>query len=193
MIRAAKPADTPAMGDIFVDAFSDKFSVIFRNKLSQGKALMRHYWHLTALDGAFVAEVNSEVAGIIQLQTTNTPQYSSVWGLLRGLDFFGVLRTFLAFIILEHKIQKNECYVEHLAVSEAFRGRGLGKALLRQGEEFAREHQKSVYSLFVAIDNQGAHQLYRSVGFVDVKVKNSLLTKWFLGKRSFVFMQKQLP
>ncbi|MGD6807920.1 MAG: N-acetyltransferase family protein [Candidatus Bathyarchaeia archaeon] len=194
MLRQAQPSDAKAIVDVLVDSFLDKFNAIFGRRINRVKeALVRYYQQPNALSGVFVAEVNSETAGIIQIVTTNTPNnYRGSLGLLWGLGVFGAVRAVFAFMAFEHKVENNECYVEHLAVASAFRGRGIGKRLLGLGEEVAREKKKTAYSLFVASDNEAALQLYKSTGFLEVKKKRSIITRLILGKRTFIFMQKKL-
>jgi ribosomal protein S18 acetylase RimI-like enzyme len=191
--RESTPSDTSVFVDVLVDCFPDKFSVIFGNKLNCGvEVLLKYYGQPNGLAGAFVAEENSQIAGIIKLKTTDIPQSNGSLWMLRGLGVLGAFHAFFALLILEQRVGENECYVETLAVEPAFRGKGVGKQLLMRGEEFAQEHHKTVYSLYVASDNTAARQLYRSLGFLEVKTRSSIFAKHFLGKRTFILMQKQL-
>jgi ribosomal protein S18 acetylase RimI-like enzyme len=57
-------------------------------------------------------------------------------------------------------------YVDDLAVNPEFRGRGIGRALLERGIQWAREHNYPGVMLETQHDNVPACTLYRSCGFV---------------------------
>lgn len=55
--------------------------------------------------------------------------------------------------------------VHDIAVAPAFRGRGIGQALLAAVEQHAREHGCCKVTLEVRADNRVAQQAYRRAGF----------------------------
>lgn len=195
LIREAESEDANMIAKVLVDSLPDKFDAIFGEKLKEGrKALAEDYALRKDFEGVFVAEVDGNVVGVIELSTKDTKK--SRTGSLRPyftpLGFFGTIRAFLAFMILEEKIDENGCYVESIAVSKHFRRRGIGKLLMRKAEEFAKEKQKEYISLYVASDNDIARRLYRKTGFLEIDKENSILLKIFLGKQIFVLMRKPL-
>jgi ribosomal-protein-alanine N-acetyltransferase len=52
-----------------------------------------------------------------------------------------------------------------VAVGAAYRGRGIGRGLLRYAIEYARKRGASTMMLKVHLDNPGARHLYESEGF----------------------------
>jgi ribosomal protein S18 acetylase RimI-like enzyme len=57
--------------------------------------------------------------------------------------------------------------VDELYVREEFRGRGIGRSILRHLEEFCRGQQICALRLEVARANTGAQSLYRREGYMD--------------------------
>jgi GNAT superfamily N-acetyltransferase len=61
------------------------------------------------------------------------------------------------------------CEIGGLVVDEAWRGRGLGRALVEEVEDWARHHGLPVLRLRSNVVRERAHALYRALGFVEVK------------------------
>lgn len=62
----------------------------------------------------------------------------------------------------------DECDICNVAVKADFRGRGVGKALVNDIIDFAKETKKSVVMLEVRRSNAPAVSLYEKLGFVKV-------------------------
>jgi predicted N-acetyltransferase YhbS len=67
--------------------------------------------------------------------------------------------------------------LNHLEVKPARQRRGVGSALVRAGEDAARRRGHDVLLLGVAVDNEDARRLYRSLGYVDWG-KGALVSRW---------------
>ena len=67
--------------------------------------------------------------------------------------------------------------VHDLAVVSAFRGRGVGRALLSEAELRAVRHGCCRLTLEVQDDNDRALSLYKSFGFTDFRVGDSAATR----------------
>ncbi|HET6602745.1 MAG TPA: GNAT family N-acetyltransferase [Xanthomonadaceae bacterium] len=57
------------------------------------------------------------------------------------------------------------CHVSDLVVAKGWDGRGIGRALLRFAEDFAREHRCERLTLAVFPGNENARKLYESEGY----------------------------
>ena len=88
-----------------------------------------------------------------------------------AVGFFG-LSTFQARPLLN---------IHDLAVLPQYRGRGVGRELLRAAEDHARRERCCTLTLEVQDDNARALALYRSFGFTDVVYGDSAPTR-FLAK-----------
>jgi ribosomal protein S18 acetylase RimI-like enzyme len=62
---------------------------------------------------------------------------------------------------------RDAAYVSDLVVAERWRDRGIGRALLRRAEEYARAEGAPTLGIGVLAINTGAHALYRELGFSD--------------------------
>src|SRR5687767_1931854 len=62
-------------------------------------------------------------------------------------------------------------YISDLVVLPAYRRRGVGSALLRHAEAYARERGMTVLRINVLAKNQVAAQLYRTFGFSDYRIE----------------------
>ena len=62
-------------------------------------------------------------------------------------------------------------YISDLVVVAAYRGRGWGRALLQQAEDYAREQGATMLSIGVLAENTGARRLYNDFGFRENQVE----------------------
>jgi len=62
-------------------------------------------------------------------------------------------------------------YISDLVVLPAYRRRGIGSALLRRAEAYARERGMTLLRINVLAKNHVAGQLYRAFGFSDYRVQ----------------------
>lgn len=58
-------------------------------------------------------------------------------------------------------------YISDIIVLEEYRGKGIGKALLKKAEDFAKEKGLKYIKLIVFSENNKASGLYKSFGFED--------------------------
>lgn len=61
-------------------------------------------------------------------------------------------------------------YISDIVVLPAYRGHGVGRALLRQAERFATAHGAEILRINVLARNTPAAGLYRTVGFREYEV-----------------------
>jgi len=62
-------------------------------------------------------------------------------------------------------------YISDLVVLPAYRRRGIGTALLRRAESYARDRGMTLLRINVLAKNQVAGQLYRTFGFSDYRTQ----------------------
>ena len=64
-----------------------------------------------------------------------------------------------------HREREEYAYLDDFSVTEAYRSRGIGTALIRAAEEYARELALSAVLLHVEKTNEAARRLYEREGF----------------------------
>lgn len=61
-----------------------------------------------------------------------------------------------------------------LAVDNDFKRRGIGSALLKQGEKWAKENGAFGIRLCSGIERENAHKFYKSQGYTENKIQKNL-------------------
>ncbi len=79
--------------------------------------------------------------------------------MLRNVKLFMMIRGVLGIV------KKNEMLVSNVAVYKKFRGRGIGKKLMRHAEILGRNRNASWMALEVETENKMALSLYRKLGY----------------------------
>ncbi len=84
-------------------------------------------------------------------------------------------------------------YVNAVAADPAWRGRGVGSALMQRAEELAVESGAHTLSLIVAEQNRGARRLYQRFGYTDVARRPLMPWPGCRHSGDWVLMAKPLP
>ena len=198
-IRPARLEDAYAVLWLHREAFADKFGAAFGTQhVDQGVEAMAEAWRrqgVTALRGMLVAVVDGKVVGTTTVRTWEMGgddggaadiAYHQVLGT------WGALRSIFTLSLLDHLIGRDEGYITDVAVLSTHRRQGIARALLIRAEAEARLRRKRYLSLYVSAANSGAHELYLSLGFVDRKLRRSIMTALLLHQHGWYFMQKRL-
>jgi ribosomal-protein-alanine N-acetyltransferase len=69
-----------------------------------------------------------------------------------------------------------EAHITTVAVSKRFRGRGLGRVLMLEGEKRARAKGATRLLLEVRPSNAAALAIYKGLGFIPISVRNEYYT-----------------
>ena len=64
-------------------------------------------------------------------------------------------------------VYNRKVYVDELVVDKKYRGKGVGKKLLKQAEKWGKKKGLSLFSLHVAIKNKNAISLYKKFGLKE--------------------------
>ena len=198
-IRPAQMDDIYPILGLHREAFADKFGAAFGvNGMARGVEAMAEAWRRqgsAALRGMLVADADGQVIGTITLRTwemggDNTGAAELAFHQVLGS--WGAIRSIFALSLLDHQIDRAEGYITDVAVLSSYRRRGVAQALLSRAEEEARIRRKRYLGLYVSAANEGARQLYRRIGFIERRVRRSLLASWILHQRAWIFMRKDL-
>lgn len=89
----------------------------------------------------------------------------------------------LAYLSIEvHRETEDRLYLDDLSVAAPYRGAGIGTALLRRAEDYARELGVPAVMLHVERTNAGALRLYERLGYRALRGEGSRL---LMGKTVF--------
>jgi ribosomal protein S18 acetylase RimI-like enzyme len=70
------------------------------------------------------------------------------------------------------ELNKDYAYISDLVVLPAYRGQGLGRALLQQAEAYAISQGATVLKVDVLVANKGARSLYQAMGFQEKEIRS---------------------
>lgn len=198
-IRPATMDDIYPILQLHREAFADKFGAAFGVRgTARGIEAMAEAWRRqgsSSLRGMLVALADGQVIGTISLRTWEMGSENSgaaEMAFHQVLGLWGALRSIFALSLLDHQIDRAEGYITDVAVLGSYRRRGVAQALLGCVEEEARRRRKRYLALYVSAANQAARQLYLGVGFVEHRVRRSLMAGWMLRQHAWIYMRKDL-
>lgn len=198
-IRLACLEDISPILTLHGEAFADKFGGAFGPKgLERGVAALEASWRrqgMAALRGMFVAEVDNQIVGTTTLRTWEMGTEDTGAAELafqQVLGLWGAVRSMFALSLLDHRIGRGEGFITDVAVLTPYRRQGIARALLARAEHEARSRHKHYLGLYVSGANLGARTLYRTLGFRDMYVRRSWLTRFIFGQREWIYMRKHL-
>ncbi|MGB7538063.1 MAG: GNAT family N-acetyltransferase [Anaerolineales bacterium] len=184
-LRPATPEDADPAAALIYETMGSLGDYLFGHAADKGTirvlaALFREGGHFLSYHYSILAEAEGTVVGIAQeipeaelskatLQLVRALVKCFGWGAALRLAWRGFPLAF------EGDAEAGEYYVSTLAVAPAYRNRGIGRALLEDAEQRARNLDISVCSLSVMLHNANAFRFYQRVGYrVDRKVISKL-------------------
>ncbi|MHA1673650.1 MAG: GNAT family N-acetyltransferase [Promethearchaeota archaeon] len=164
--------------EIIYEAFEKKITHLELKPKSKEQGLK--IFKLSAkFDQGLYAISHSKVVGGVGMSFHKKRFYKFTWDVLRKeFGFWGALGRSLVQKLSLEELQKDEIYIGAIAVSDAYRSKGIGTQLLSAVEKYAMENGFNFITLEVINTNPRAHALYESMGYVDVKERKfGLITK----------------
>lgn len=67
--------------------------------------------------------------------------------------------------------ERKQCFVEDLIIDKEYRNKGIGKALLQNAVDYAKENDCEVIELTSYIENENAHRFYENNKFIKHSYK----------------------
>lgn len=192
--RQAKLDDIDMIADLMIISFYDSFRVLFGKKMNKGKNVLIEYLKLgNSIDSVFVAVDNNEVVGVLVLKIKETQKK---WGpiikvFIKNLGLLKGLKTIFLGGYLQLSIKKDKCLLDYICIMPEARGSGIGKKLIKYGENYVTKmNKKYMYSFINPLDDR-IHILYKS-GFEKKKVRKSIVSKIFFKKPIWVYIEKKI-
>ncbi len=171
------------------DAFAEKFRIGFRH----ADDLIRLFRDSVDRTSCLSALVDGQFAGLLTIRTDGQEFYHlNVGALFTRFSPLRALRMLLNLLLLADELKGDEFVVETLAVDPAYRGMGIGTALLQKAEERARSMGKYTMSLGVVGENAGAIRLYERVGYRRTYTWDGYLVRLATGSAEVHRMEKAI-
>lgn len=198
-IRPYLEKDQEEVIKLMVQAFKNKFIFLSNLPLESIETFLYESkcFNYSPYQGYFVAELNGKVIGVISLMYKNQERQiedSVKWSvILKKYGFIPCVKLLIGLMIMSESVEGKDCYIEHIAVSPEVQGKGVGTQLLKVAEEFV--HSKDYLdrlTLHVAMDNEGAINIYKKIGYIIVSNRKNFLTKLFFDKYNWLFMKKEV-
>jgi ribosomal protein S18 acetylase RimI-like enzyme len=195
--RQATSADIQTLAQLWVTSFPNIFGPILGDKANR---VICDWLRLSErhLQTTTVAEIEHVVVGFIILDTPAAPRADSGRWLWHALQLhngiFGALRAFVLMVLINnnHRLGADEVYIEMLGVAPAWRGSGLGEALITYAKSVAQTQGATRLTLHVTCGNQAALKLYRKMGFEITRQQKNRVLKWITGESSYFEMVKKV-
>ena len=172
MIRPAKPSDAAQVAPLIIQAMGSLASK-FANS-NDTKVILDLFVHFFqqknnqySYENTLVFEENNQLLGAI-----NAYDGANLLKLRENfLDYLKINRGLTNFHP-EAETQKGEFYFDTISVNHNAQGKGIGKALIKAGIEWAVKLGQKQIGLLVEKENSKARELYERMGF---KNKNSVI------------------
>lgn len=197
VIRANK-SHAEEIQKIFFEGFSAKLGFITRKRdLQLSIAQDFKLFNFESAEQDFVGILDNQVLGFLTLKFSGQSkrdhrQSLQVKELLQKYGFFAVLRAWLFDLIFQHKLKVNELYIDTVGVLTDAQGKGVGTALMRFCETFAKDHHCKRLTLMVIYENPRAMALYKRLGYKVVSSHSLWLLKRSTGISGAYLMEKKI-
>ncbi len=155
------------IAEILYDSLSDKLIPVFGSR-NRGIPCIAS---ILQPERALLAMNNGDVVGIAGLQFRGREYLDPSLLTLRKHLGVGIFRAMFNGWLLEHRVKKNELFVDTIAVAEQYRGLGIGNKLLQTVIDFSRRQNFSCVKLSVIGTNTRAKKLYERTGFREESVQ----------------------
>lgn len=186
IVRTALQSDRSGYVDVLLAAFPDVFRRAFGPRHAVARdALMRVVSEPLPEELLWVAVIDNDVVGIMQLATLRTPGIEALklLGLFGG--FVGYTQALWATMTLNPFLSKpteNGLYLNYIAVHPDLQHQGLGHALLSRAIELTMYEGLPQTMTWLPDGNDPAWKLHESLGFGIRRTYRSSLLKQLVGE-----------
>ena len=174
---------------VLYEAFAEKFRIGFRD----ADDLRRLFRDSVDRTSCYSALVDGQFAGLLTFRADGQEFYHlSIGALLTRFSPLRAIRMLLNLLLLTEGSKADEFVVDSLAVDPAYRGMGIGTALLQKAEARARSMGKHTMSLGVVGENAGAIRLYERQGYRRTHTWDGYLVRLATGSAEVHRMEKRV-
>lgn len=183
-------AERARVGSLYWEAFHQKLRPAFADE-ETGLRVVRA--SLRA-DRMLVARLDDAVVGVCGFYEQGVGAASLSWATLRAaLPLHQAVRAALVLSVLARSGARDRLVLDGICVDPAYRGGGIGTALLGAAEQYARDHGLRTVRLSVIDRNPRAEALYRRRGFAIVGGGSLGLLGYVYGFDRYSVMDKEVP
>lgn len=115
----------------------------------------------------YVLEVDNRIIGTLAISPRHSRSAKINSKQLRHL--FGMVKGSLVSFFLKNELMKPidaQCFIEYVVIMKEYQGKGYSKVLIN---EVIKQSHCQQFVLDVTSDNEKAYQLYKSLGFKEIK------------------------
>jgi len=157
--------------EYFPALLGPKFSELFRRLFLEKQNLFSH-------EHVVFSIYEGQIAGMLlsyDWRTKEREEKRTGWLMMKslGFDFLRKLPGFISSTFGSGRLEKGDYYVSNVAVYPEFRGKGIGKALMLEAEQLAKESGAERIVLDVERENEIAIAVYHKLGY-SVEREHSL-------------------
>ncbi len=197
-MRPAVLDDLPAATRVLNEAFNVKMRVLFGRDPKRVERLLTSIYSgplASGYDGILIAELDRQPVGVLVIEPMPWG-YADVQRLQLAVqtELGGWRRWWneVGFSVFSHGPEAGDAYLSDVGVLRSARGQGIGKALVRQAENWAIAHEREALALWVASNNAPALHIYQRAGMLPVRHEFNLLSGLMYGIPRWTYMRKAL-
>lgn len=181
-VGPATAADVDALAAVLEDALADKYRAAFGGYARAAIAALARAELAAGVHGYLVARRGNDVVGAAHVSVSDDAGVVDWSGTVRrAVGWPRSVRADLVLSVLAHgPLGADEAYIGEVAVRADHRRAGVASALLDAVEQLAAQRGRTLLSLWVTVENDGALALYHRAGFRPVTTR-----RWPLGRRLF--------
>lgn len=186
IIRTALPSDRPGYVEVLLAAFPELFRRAFGSRSVVARdALLRVVSEPLPEELLWVAVIDNDVVGIMQLATLRTPGIEALKLLSLFGGYVGYGQALWATMTLNPFLSKpteNGLYLNYIAVQPELQQQGLGRALLSRAIELTMYEGLPQTMTWLPESNEPAWKLHEALGFGVRRTYRSSLLKQLVGE-----------
>jgi ribosomal protein S18 acetylase RimI-like enzyme len=201
-VTAAEKADSQKAAELIYLTGEGLFKYLFFPDRDRTIAVLRHLFEMENNDfshkHAYIVKLDRQIAGLIVFMDRNTLKKNNRkmgWKILKVMGLWPLVYRLPRFIQVERLIPKLAdltLYINHIAIFNEFRGRGIATHLLHFCEKQAEVNSLARLALDVEVVNDTAQRVYEQFGFQKTKKIESKALKLKFGFRGLYRMQKEI-
>ncbi len=171
------------------EAFAAKFRIGYRN--ADDHVLV--FRDSVDKSSCLTATVDGHFAGILTFETSNQAFYRlNAATVVKKFNPVRAMRILINLVLLDERCHGHEFKVDTLAVDPVYRGLGIGTRLMRRAEAKAKAMGKSVMTLAVIGENDGAIRLYERLGLEKTRTQQGFMVRFAIGTDVVHQMEKPI-